>query len=122
MQGHSGAAIRNNSANLAAMQKAVWAIWHHRGDRHNTCGTWCPAIKGDDEMAKKNMLPEFVSQEIKPVFEFLASDELLSKCLHGGTQNNNESFHHIIWNLCPKEVFVGRRRLEIAVNTATVLE
>ena len=58
---------------------------------------------------------------MKPVFEFLASNELLSKCLHGGTQNNNESFHHVIWSLCPKEVFVSRQRLEIAVNTAVVL-
>ena len=121
MQGHYGAAIRNNSGDLAAMRKAVWAIWHHRGNKHDTCGSWCPATKGDAEKAKKNMLPDYVLKEIKPVFEYLASDELLSKCLHGGTQNNNESFHHIIWNHCPKEVFVGRQRLEIAVNTATVL-
>ena len=57
-------------------------------------------------------------QEIKAVFESLTSTELLSRCTHGGTQNVNESFHHVIWALCPKEVFVGWRRLDLAVNSA----
>ena len=55
---------------------------------------------------------------IKPVFERLSDDALLQKCAHGGTQNANESLHNMIWMRCPKTVFVGRTRLEIAVFDA----
>ena len=58
---------------------------------------------------------------IKPVFETLSTDSLLSKCTHGGTQNSNESFHHLIWYRCPKNVFVGRIRLEVAVYDAAIV-
>ena len=60
-------------------------------------------------------------QEIKPFFEYLSSDTLLRKCLHGGNQNENESFHHLVWERCPKSTFAGRDRLEIAVNDATIV-
>ena len=46
---------------------------------------------------------------------------LLSKCTHGGTHNSNESFHLLIWNHCPKSVFVGRTRLEVAVYDAAIV-
>jgi len=55
------------------------------------------------------------------VFEVLSADSLLAKCTHGGTQNSNESFYHIIWSRCPKTVFVGWKPLEIAVFDAVVV-
>ena len=58
--------------------------------------------------------------ERKPVFEALSSNDLLKKCAHGGTQNTNESFHHLIWERCPKTTFVGHGRLELAVADATI--
>ena len=57
-----------------------------------------------------------VLKAIKPVFEKLSDDDLLRKCARGGTQNANESLHNMIWTRCPKTVFVGRTRLEIAVS------
>jgi hypothetical protein len=51
------------------------------------------------------------------MFEILTAD-LLSKCFHGDTQNN-ESFHNKIWSFCPTGIFVGRR-LELAVNSAVI--
>ena len=33
---------------------------------------------------------------IKPVFMNLSSEELLTKCLHGKTQNNNESLNGVM--------------------------
>ena len=45
----------------------------------------------------------------------------LSKCLHGGTQNADESYHHLVWDRCPKAVFVGRDRVAIAVSDATIV-
>ena len=44
----------------------------------------------------------------------LSADELLSKCLHGQTQNANEALNVIIWNSCPKQVFVSRTTLASA--------
>ncbi len=37
-----------------------------------------------------------------------------------GTQNLNEAFHHIIWSLCPKEIFIGRDGHELAVASAVM--
>ena len=45
----------------------------------------------------------------------MSDEELLKKCLHGKTQNNNESLNRVIWKKCPKDVFVGRATLEIGV-------
>jgi len=35
--------------------------------------------------------------EVKKIFTDLTDDELLKKCLHGTTQNRNESFNAMIW-------------------------
>ena len=58
---------------------------------------------------------------IRPVFETLAAESLLDKCRHGGTQNTNESFHHLIWERSPKTTFCGRARIELAVADATIV-
>ncbi|KAI0222586.1 hypothetical protein LSAT2_026167, partial [Lamellibrachia satsuma] len=121
IQGHFGGAIRGNVGDLGKMKTAVMAIWKHRGKDHSDCGDWCPAHSGDLGKANKNCLPKFVLDAIKPVFEVLSADGLLAKCTHGGTQNSNESFHHLIWSRCPKTVFVGRKRLETAVFDAAVV-
>ena len=47
-----------------------------------------------------------------PTFARLSSDELLGKCLHGKTQNQNESFNGMIWERCPKTEYVGRDLFE----------
>ncbi|XP_059166973.1 uncharacterized protein LOC131949201 [Physella acuta] len=114
IQGHYGGAIRSNVGNLDKMKKAIWAIWEHRKGIHVNCGEWCTG-------QIKNMLPNFVMEIIKPVFVELSSDTLLKKCLHGGTQNANEAFHHIIWEKCPKVTFVGKDRLEIGVFDAVIV-
>jgi len=35
-------------------------------------------------------------------------DNLLRMCLHGLTQNANESLNNVNWTHCPKRVYVGR--------------
>ena len=121
IQGHFGAAIRQNSGDLRAMKKAIWAIFEHRNRQHDNCGQWCPSKKVNGGDPNKNSLPPYVMEAIRPVFETLTDDSLLQKCLHGGTQNSNESFHHLIWEGCPKTTFCGRERLELAVADATVV-
>lgn len=119
IQGHYGAAIRENHGSVSEMKKAIWRIWKHYSDDHKDCKDWCPVKSGKGQ--SKNILPKFVCTLIKPVFEALSSDELLQKCMHGGSQNTNESFHNLIWLRCPKTGFVGRTRLELAVNDATIV-
>ena len=55
--------------------------------------------------------------EVKKTFTDLTDDELLKKCLHGTTQNRNESFNAMIWKRIPKVTYVGlsRKRLFNAV-------
>ncbi|KAI8771499.1 hypothetical protein BgiBS90_028218 [Biomphalaria glabrata] len=119
IQGHYGGAIRNNTNNLLQMKKAIWAIWKHRCGDHSDCGHWCPKEQ-NIAVANKNKLPKYITDAMKPIFEEL-SDALLQKCLHGGMQNANELFHNLIWKRCPKNQFVGRKRLEIAVHDATIV-
>ena len=120
IQGHFGAAIRKNKGNVQNMKRDIWAIWHHRNKMHDSCGDWCPSKSGRGD-PNKNALPPYVCAAIRPVFETLTSDALLSKCAHGGTQNTNESFHNLIWQRCPKTGFVGRKRLRLAVADATIV-
>lgn len=44
--------------------------------------------------------------------------ELLQKCLHGRTQNLNESFNNCVWERIPKNIFVGIETLKIGVMDA----
>ncbi|CAH3046832.1 unnamed protein product, partial [Porites lobata] len=47
-----------------------------------------------------------------------SNDSLLEKCLHGKTQNQNESLNGMIWQRVPKEVYVGRETLELGLYDA----
>ena len=48
----------------------------------------------------------------------LSDDALLEKCLHGKTQNQNESLNGMVWQRIPKEVFVGKETLEFGLYDA----
>ncbi|GFS96253.1 uncharacterized protein TNCV_16321 [Trichonephila clavipes] len=66
----------------------------------------------------KTKLTEEVVAKIPPVYQRLASNEILSRCTSGKSQNANESLHSVIWSHCPKESFQSKKRLEISVVTA----
>lgn len=66
----------------------------------------------------KNSLPETVMTAIKPLYEDLSCQELLMRCLHGKTQNPNESVNSCIWKTLPKTEFVNLPTLQLG---ATVL-
>ena len=59
-------------------------------------------------------------EKIKPIFKDLSKQELLKKCLHGNTQNPNESFNHCIWERIPKTIFVGLNTLKLGVLDAVI--
>ncbi|KAJ8891761.1 hypothetical protein PR048_004314 [Dryococelus australis] len=60
-------------------------------------------------------LPRVMVDEMKPIFSDLSESELLKKCLHGRTQNPNESVNNVIWNRLPQITFIGVRTLHFAV-------
>lgn len=60
------------------------------------CGYQRDNAKGTADYSHQHPLPEAVANEILPVFESLSDHELLRKCLHGGTQNQNEAINALI--------------------------
>lgn len=135
LQNYYGVAIRNNNE-LYAMKKSVAAILHHCSDnssldeRHKYCprasDSWCryqsDKITGKTTYKTKINIPKAVYDVLKPIFshEDLGSDELLKQCLHGRTQNPNESINNVIWARCPKRVYVGMRTMQIGVASAVI--
>lgn len=130
LQTYYGLAIRKNTSDLQAMKRAVWAIYFHKRSTdekpiHGLCPTgsdsWCrynktAAIGGTYK--HKTSIPEAIMDLIKPVFRDLSSPDLLKKCLHGKTQNANESVNNVIWTRVPKNTFVSKSTLEFGVLEA----
>ena len=58
--------------------------------------------------------------KVKSIFEELNSNKNLEKCLHGQTQNRNESFNATIWEWVPKSKYVSLWQLEFG-RKATIL-
>ena len=90
-------------------------------DNNTWCKYWQAVSNGTaDTYTQKPGLPESIKKVIKPIFNELSEDTLLSRCLHGKTQNNNEALNGLIWKKVPKDIFVGREVLEIGVSSAII--
>lgn len=132
LQNYYGLAIRRNKNDLQAMIKAVWATYFHKlstdeKPQHQLCtkgaDSWCgynKSIELKQPYTHKNSLPEAVLLAIKPIYQDLSKPDLLKKCLHGHTQNPNESFNNVIWKRVPKTEFVGIETLKLGVNDAVL--
>ncbi|XP_062516106.1 uncharacterized protein LOC134191499 [Corticium candelabrum] len=124
-----GRAIRENQASLEQMKKAIWATYYHRSStdnnpQHHYCpdgeGTWCKYNKDASSYSHHDAIPEPIAAIIKPAYEELSSDDLLNKCLHGGTSNVNEGFNNILWRIAPKSEFSGLPTLELSSYLAVI--
>ena len=130
LQRDYGLAIRQNTHSVAAMKRAVWALYFHTlstkaNPQHGLCpkgpDSWCKYNKyqGSEEIYEHpHSLPTAVMEAIKPVFKDLSDTQLLEKCLHGRTQNQNESVNNVIWTRIPKNVFVEINTLHFGVYDA----
>ena len=120
LQNFFGVAIRQNTGDLVAMKSAALATlfyvtsskinnWHYP---HYPTGASCWFKFNSDKVNSTNTykpgsgFPLEVVYKIRPVFENFTKDDELQKCLHGKTQNVNESFNGKIWNRMPKTKFV----------------
>ena len=63
-------------------------------------------------------LDEAVIKAVKPIYLDLINPVELKGCLHGLTQNQNESFNSMIWERAPKTTYCGYDKLEFAVYDA----
>ena len=116
------------------MKKSIAAVFYHCCDantpeqRHQFCpkteDTWCKYQRdindGTNTYNNKPGIHNKLKELLKPAFMTLSSDELLAKCLHGKTQNNNESINNVIWKRCPKDIYVGKTSLSMGVASACI--
>ena len=69
----------------------------------------------------QNPLPKAVVEVVKPLFERLGSVQFLSSVASCRTQNVNESFHHLVWQFAPKDVFTSTIDTKCALYLAVAL-
>lgn len=130
-----GLAIRRHCNSIEDMKKAIWATLYHKistdeKPQHHFCPegpkSWCAwqlqkAIVGNTNEFKHNpAMSDEVFKAIKPVYEELSRDDLLTRCLGGFTQNSNESFNSLVWSMAPKSSSSGKSVLDIVVNLAVL--
>jgi hypothetical protein len=125
-------ALRSNVSSVEAMKNNIFAALMHvcSSKDNNYHWKYCPA--GSDSwcsfqrdianntnlhVARRGLVPQ-VMVHVKKIFLDLSKDELLMRCLHGKTQNQNEAFNATIWHRIPKQTFVKLRTFEIGVYDA----
>lgn len=138
LQNYYRCAIKKNVPDVKKMKTAIFATLLHEMStdsepRHEKCpdgkDSWCfyqRSVANEEAIPSHNQhlgtaLSMEVIKKIMPVYQRLASDELLKRCLRGKTQNTNESLHSVIWRKCGKDIFVGKAKVCSAV-AAGVLE
>ncbi|GFV49484.1 uncharacterized protein TNCV_4544671 [Trichonephila clavipes] len=133
LQNYYGSAVRSNVGNLSGLQQNVIAALFHCSSSvekpmHGQCpirkDSWCyyqrtlSCCKNPKEKYKG--FSNEVLNMIKPTYLELRTKELLTKCLHGKTQNSNECLNGVIWQRVPKEVFVCLKTLKSGALDAVI--
>ncbi|GFW85223.1 uncharacterized protein TNCV_3249631 [Trichonephila clavipes] len=125
-------AIRSNKGDVEAMKTAIYATLFHcismdQKTQHFKCPTgkdsWCffqarGEVPGPHIEHVKTHLKEAHLAKIMPIYQRLASNELLQRCIRCVTHNANQSLHNIIWGKCSKETSATLRRVTIAICDA----
>ncbi|GFX96874.1 uncharacterized protein TNCV_1996061 [Trichonephila clavipes] len=119
LQNYYGIAVRSTVGNLSGLQQNVISALFHCSSSveklmHGQCpigkDCWCYYQRalscGKKPNEKYKGLSNEVLNMIKPTYLELCTKELLTKCLHGKTQNSNQCLNGVIWQRVPKEVFV----------------
>ena len=135
LQNYFGLAIRSYNSSINEMKKAIGDVLYHCSEGTDSASrlrfcprnekTWCKywqAYIGGTlaTYIESKGIPVAIRSILRPIFDDFAKDELVTKCLHGATQNNNEALNSLIWKKVPKDVFVWRDTLEIDVCSAVI--
>lgn len=130
LQSYYGKAISENLGSTSDMRRSIWAIYFHKmssdaNPSHGLCppgpNSWCKynnSLHNGSKYKHKHSIAPAIMEVIKPIFRDLSSDDLLKKCLHGRSQNMNESLNHLSWCRIPKSTFVGLDTLQLGVLDA----
>ena len=131
LTGYYGRAIKDNVGDLDGMVAAVWASYFHvtstdDSHDHSLCPTgsdgWCfhqrATADGVTPRPHSKSLPADVAAAIRPLYVRLSDRTLLTRCLHGWTQNDNECFHSGLWSLCSKTKWAGLATVEMCLALA----
>ncbi|GFY00915.1 CCHC-type domain-containing protein [Trichonephila clavipes] len=134
IQNYYGIAIRNNVGNLQKMMSSVIAAFFHcvsgkiislHGQCPEGSESWCryqrAKAAGSPLKEIEQGLPNKIINQIKPTYLKLCNETLLKKCLHGKTQNCNESYNNILWNIVPKNIFTGLETFRLGALLALIL-
>ena len=128
LQNYFGIALRSSAKTVPELKKALLASLFHvmsseGNDFHSYCpvgaDSWCQHQR--DIVNKTNLykpgagITPDVIKEIKPIYAGLTKDDDLAKCLHGITQNANESLNALFWQRVPKNIYCGIDKLQLAV-------
>lgn len=125
-----GLAIRRNSDSVENMRSSIWATLDHKlstdaKPQHDKCpigeDSWCSwqRAKATNTLAECKHKPALsieVYEAFKPIYEELTNQDLLTRCIGGYTQNNNESFNSTVWALAPKYRSSGKTVLDVATE------
>ena len=133
IQNYYGRAIKDHANDIPLLKRRIMAILLHlsstdKQPKHAHCPpgkqSWCfwqRALASDVEPGAHkdhDTLSPDIGKRLVPIFQRLSDDALLKRCSRSMTQNANESLHNLIWRLCPKVTFVGRKTFETAVSLA----
>ena len=91
---------------MTSIMTSLYHVSDYHADCPKTPDTWCiyqkNKIDGKETFLSNGSLPVEIRRAILPVYTGLTKPEMLIKCLHGKTQNANESFNGMIWERIPK--------------------
>ncbi|GFU56082.1 uncharacterized protein TNCV_3405441 [Trichonephila clavipes] len=133
LQNYYGIAVRSNVETYPVFSKMLLQLCFiaHQVSRNRCMGSvpsekdsWCYYQRalscGKKPNEKYKGLSNEVLNTIKPTYLELCIKELLTKCLHGKTQNSNECLNGVIWQRVPKEVFVCLKILKSGALDAVI--
>ena len=134
MLNYYGLAIRQNKNNLEQMIKDAMAGLYHisssdtnpqhdmcPGDEHSWCGWQREKATKSYQYKHRLFLPKAVMDECSlftAIYKDLTDRNLLSRCLESYTQKSNESLNNLICARCPKQVYQGRKVVELCTASA----
>ena len=134
LQNYFGFALRSSGKTVPELKKALPAsLFHVMSSEGNDFHSYCPVGADSwcqyqcDIVNKSNLYKHGVGiatnviKEIKPIYAGLTKDDDLAKCLHGITQNANESLNVLFWQRVPKNIYCGIDKLQLAVYDSVVV-
>ena len=128
LQNYFGIALRENCTTVKKMSDAILVSFFHVASSEGrkfhsyykkSSDSWCQYQKdvcnGTNLHVDGPGLSNKVIMHVKPIYQDLAKPQELRKCLHGKTQNQNESYNSMIWARAPKYRYCAFDKLEFAV-------